>query len=179
MVVGVVGLGKDAEMLVDCLRTNTKHTVNLINPKLIKNSTYKDPYITYKECDKIINAVNLLKYRNSTYKLIEHNELFTYVDKTAYVNHTVLINEGTFIQPKVIIDYKTKIGRSCWICRGSNIGHDCVIEDNVFIGPGVIICGSVTIRTGSFIGAGTLIYDKVHIKEKSIVRGGTVIDKSR
>ena len=59
----------------------------------------------------------------------------------------------------------------------ATIGHDCTIEDYVFIGPGAHICGGVTIEEGAFIGAGAVIKQCVKVGRWSIVGAGAVVVK--
>ncbi len=65
----------------------------------------------------------------------------------------------------VVIHYKAKIGKHCTIGQGVTIGGKNgkvpVIEDNVYIGPGVRILGDVRIGHDSIIGANAVVVKDV------------------
>ena len=63
------------------------------------------------------------------------------------------------------------------INTGSIIEHDCIIGDNTFISPGVILGGNVTIKKNSFIGMGSKIIEgKIIGNNVTIGAGAVVID---
>ena len=67
----------------------------------------------------------------------------------------------------VVIHPGAKIGNHCMICQGVTIGGKSggdfvpVIEDNVFVGPGVVILGNVKIGHDSIIGANAVVLEDV------------------
>ena len=104
--------------------------------------------------------------------------------------------------------YDSKIGRHTRIASfveigGSDVGEFCkieagvfippgtVVEDHVFIGPGVVVCNDkypdlhqkewkpmpVTIRSGARIGAGAVILPGVTVGKLSVVGAGSVVTK--
>ena len=52
------------------------------------------------------------------------------------------------------------------ILQGTSIGHNCIIGENTFIGPGCNILGGVKIGKNCLIGAGTTIYPSITVGEK-------------
>lgn len=85
----------------------------------------------------------------------------TFVDETnAYIDETVVIGEGTVIEPNVRIKGNTVIGKNCVIGFCSDI-TDCQIADNVSIKHSVL--------TESKIGAGTTVGPFAYVRPNCIV----------
>ena len=82
-------------------------------------------------------------------------------------------------------DINAKIGKNCLIQSFVFIPQLTVIEDNVFIGPGTVICNDkyppsnnfkgVKIRNGAKIGARAVILPGVEIGECSLIGAGAVV----
>ena len=85
---------------------------------------------------------------------------------------------GTIIQPNVVISYNVKIGKSCMIHANSVIGHKVSIGNFVNISPLVSIVGPVEIGNYSFIGAGSVIFPNVKIGNHVVISAGSIVDKN-
>ena len=59
----------------------------------------------------------------------------------------------------------------------SAIGHDCIIEDNVHIGSGVILSGGIYVSKNSCITAGAIIIQNIKISQDTLTGAGTVVVK--
>ena len=115
--------------------------------------------------------------------------------------HYVLIRENTIIGNNVmigtmcVIDGNTRIGNNVSIQTGVYIPINTIIEDEVFIGPRVVLTNDKyminpqihtkkpelkgpIIRKGSRIGAGAIILPGIEIGECSIVGAGSVVTKN-
>lgn len=130
------------------------------------------------------------------------------VDRSARIN-TFNIGAGTRIWAFVNISNNVSIGTDCNICdhcfleSGSRVGDrvtikTCVsiwngisIEDDVFIGPGVVFCNDMYPRSryfkraeltilqkGCSIGAGSVILPSLTIGAGAMVGAGSVVTKS-
>jgi UDP-3-O-[3-hydroxymyristoyl] glucosamine N-acyltransferase LpxD len=94
----------------------------------------------------------------------------------------------------VLIKRNSSIGDNCNICNslfegktiiGSNVqidnlvhvAHNCIVEDNVVLTAGVILCGSSTIMNGSWIGTNATILNNVKIGSNSMIGIGSVVTK--
>jgi acetyltransferase-like isoleucine patch superfamily enzyme len=121
-----------------------------------------------------------------------HNVL---VREKSTIGKHVLIGTGTVVDGNMTIGNYVKIESNCYICTDMKIGNQCffgpnvvctndmyplklrdtykaigpVIEDNVTIGGGVVLCPGVRIGSGSFIGAGTVVTK--NIPKNSFVKG--------
>lgn len=80
-----------------------------------------------------------------------------------------LILEGNIIQPAV------RIGNNVTIWGGSHIGHNSVVEDDVFIASHVVVSGDVTIGRGSFFGVNASLRDHIRIGVENLVGAGVVL----
>lgn len=75
----------------------------------------------------------------------------------------------------IIVSSSAKIGKNCNISQGVTIGKSSrgkragapVIGDNVYIGPGAIISGNISIANGAVIGAGAVV--TTDIPENAVV----------
>jgi UDP-perosamine 4-acetyltransferase len=94
---------------------------------------------------------------------------------SAIVSASAQIASGTQLMAGTIVNPGTKVGQNVVVNTSSHIDHDCVIEDHVFIAPGVCISGNVTIRRGAFIGAGTTIIQNVTIGENALIGAGSTV----
>ena len=97
------------------------------------------------------------------------------------------IGKGTKIGSYVEIANST-VGKNCNIQAFVSISNGTIIEDNVFIGPGVRILNDkyppsgklepVIIRKGASIGGGAVILPGVIIGENAIIGAGSVVTKN-
>ncbi len=120
-----------------------------------------------------------------------------YVHPTAVIADDVVIGSGTKIWMNVQIREEVQIGRNCIIGRntyienGITLGDNCkvqnnallyqqaVLEDGVFIGPGVILTNDKVPRAvntdGSLKDAGDWHAGKIHIAQGASLGAGSVI----
>jgi sugar O-acyltransferase (sialic acid O-acetyltransferase NeuD family) len=111
-------------------------------------------------------VTNILKENNCKLTSIIHPSVDI---EYAHVGNNVFIHEG------VKIGANSRIGNDVSIRFNSIVNHDNVIEDNVFIGPGVTLCGYVYIKKGAYIGAGAIIKENITINENAVVGAGAVV----
>ena len=84
---------------------------------------------------------------------------------------------GCFINKRVVVGAKSRIGNYVLINRSASIGHHFNCDDFVSIGPGVTTGGNVTIERGAFVGTGAVILPKIHIGKHAIIGAGAVVTK--
>ena len=98
-----------------------------------------------------------------------------------------MIGDETVVGSLTHVDYNVKIGKKCRIQGMVYIPPLTVIEDEVFIGPGVIFTNDpfpvskkltgVYVEEGAVIGAGAMIKAGVRIGKKSVIGMGSVVTK--
>jgi len=107
--------------------------------------------------------------------------------KSKYQNiYGSVIGKGTKIGSYVEIAHST-VGKNCNIQAFVSISNGTVIEDDVFIAPGVRILNDkyppsntitpVTIKKGASIGGGAILLPGVTIGEYAMVGAGSVVTK--
>jgi acetyltransferase-like isoleucine patch superfamily enzyme len=120
-----------------------------------------------------------------------------YVAPSAKVWHFAVVLDGAFIGPDASIGSHCEIGRSAHVGAGSRIGNGvflppaAFIENNVFVGPGVVFtddkhprAGNTDYRMqppyvedGASIGAGAVILPGVRIGKRAVIGAGAVVTK--
>lgn len=100
------------------------------------------------------------------------------VSSHAFVWHNAEIGENCFIFENNVIQYKVKIGNNVVLWSGNHIGHQTVIEDNVFISSHVVVSGYCTIGANSFLGVNSSVANDVVIARDNIIAMGAVIHKN-
>jgi acetyltransferase-like isoleucine patch superfamily enzyme len=132
------------------------------------------------------------------------------IESTAIIEEDVIIGDRcyighfTFIRPRVIIGDDTEVRAHCVIAADAKIGNrininqftnicrDTIIEDCVFIGPGVIMTNTKKIafrrgyddisqapyiEYGARVGGGVTICPNVRIGRNSTIGAGSVVTK--
>ena len=102
--------------------------------------------------------------------------LATLVDPSVELEYAQ-IGAGTIINQGVALGANVRIGEHCAVRYNSIVNHDNVIEDCVFVGPGVTLSGHVTIRQGAFLGAGSTILEHLEVGPDSVIAAGAVVLK--
>lgn len=85
----------------------------------------------------------------------------------AYIGDNTEIGDNTSIGSLAHIDYNVKIGKECKIEGMTYIPPYTVIDDRVFIGPGVVITNDPYPMSARLVG--------VHIESDSIICAGAVL----
>ena len=73
------------------------------------------------------------------------------VHPSAYVSKSAVIDKGTVVEPKAIVNANSKIGAGCIISAGAIVDHDTILEGCVHINAGAIC------KAGSFIAKNTKV----------------------
>ena len=99
----------------------------------------------------------------------------TIIDPTASIAEDAVIEEGTFIGKKSVINTETRIGAFCIVNTGTIIEHENVIDDYSHVAIGAILCGKVSVGHHSFIGAGTIVIQGKTIGDNCIIGANSTI----
>jgi UDP-3-O-[3-hydroxymyristoyl] glucosamine N-acyltransferase len=97
---------------------------------------------------------------------------------------TVFIDECVKIGPNVIIErglranHQTYIGRYTTIGALSNVSHNVIIGQKVFVANGVLICGSSRIEDNVWLGPGSIVSNSVTVHESARVEIGSMALKN-
>jgi acetyltransferase-like isoleucine patch superfamily enzyme len=103
----------------------------------------------------------------------------------SYIGDNVQVGDNTTIGSLVHIDYDVKIGKNCRIQGMTYIPPLTVIDDRVFIGPGVIFTNDpfptsskligIHVESDTMICAGAIIKAGVRIGTRSVVGMGSIV----
>ena len=104
-----------------------------------------------------------------------------------YIGDNTEIGEGTKVGSLAHVDYGVKIGKNCRIEGMAYIPPLTVIEDDVFLGPGVVFTNDpypmspkmvgVHVESGAVICAGAMLKAGVRVGSKAVVGMGAVVTK--
>lgn len=130
-----------------------------------------------EEFDSLVIAIGA----NSTRKRIaERYSTYKYgiiVDESATIAEDVIIEEGSVVMPKSVINPAVKVGSHCIINSGAIIEHDCIIGDYSHVSPGAVLTGGVTLGKEVHIGANATVLPGITIGDYAIIGAGAVVTK--
>ncbi|MEQ8628963.1 hypothetical protein [Ekhidna sp.] len=89
------------------------------------------------------------------------------------IGENVQIGAGSVIA-RSLFKAKTIIGNCVTMGNMVNIGHNCVIEDEVSILSQAMVCGSSTVRKGARLSPGAIVSNALDVGEGAKVRIGSV-----
>lgn len=115
-----------------------------------------------------------LSLRRKIIDSLAHLDSETLVAPTAIVTDGCSIGKGTAVFHRTVIN-RAYVGSHCVVNTGAIIEHDCVLDENVFIGPGAILCGEVHIGRDVFIGAGAIIKQGISICSGAVIGMAAVV----
>ena len=191
VIIGAGGIGK---IILDIL-SQTNSSVRVIgylddNPRLQGKSKDGVPIVGdtsileslhHKDVGSVIIGIGNIKYMNIRAKYFRKAKdngfrLPNIIHPNTTIAKDVKLGEGIIICAGVVINSGAMIGDNVVIYTASTIDHDCILQGNVYVAPGVHV-GKTQIRSGSYIGLGAHIIDRIIIGENTIVGAGTVVIK--
>lgn len=185
MKIGLIGygeLGKQFEHFISQAFSNYQFIYfdDIANASKIKNAFPFKDYLNQEH--KEVFFLIALGYKHLEVKnnilgeLIKNNrKQFTFIHKTAIIDSTAKIGEGTVIYPNVVIDKNVQIGDAVLLNLSVTIAHDSVINDSCFIAPAAVMNGFSKIGKKCFIGSNGTIIDNVAIADDVTIGAGSVV----
>lgn len=92
-----------------------------------------------------------------------------YIGDDTVIREFVTVNAGT-IGP-------TRVGARCTLLRGSHVGHDAVIEDDVTLSCNVCVGGHAVVMRYANLGMGVLVHQGVVVPPLVMIGMGSVVTK--
>ena len=135
--------------------------------KYVNNSSF---LVTIGQIKSYKKRKELFDYLNSL-----NADLLLIKSSNSYVSKNSIINSGTIVMHKVVIQSNVKIGHNCIINDMALIEHDCIIGNHCHISTGAIINGQVKIGDGVFIGSSAVIRNGITIADNCIIGMGQVV----
>lgn len=99
------------------------------------------------------------------------------VARSASVDATSIIGEGTVVSERAVVTTNVNIGKHVLINVGATISHNTVIGDFSTISPGANVAGNVKLGRGVFVGIGAVISDNISITDGVVIGAGAVVVK--
>ena len=97
------------------------------------------------------------------------------VHPRAYVDPTVVLNEGVVVMAGAVVQPDTVLGRHSIINTSASVDHDGRIGEFANISPGVHLAGNVSIGDAAMIGIGASVLPGLSIGSETIVGGGAAV----
>jgi sugar O-acyltransferase (sialic acid O-acetyltransferase NeuD family) len=126
--------------------------------------TIGDNWIRYYVSQQIKNLVKDFEFVNA-------------IHPSVIIGNNVQLGTGIVVMAGVIINPMAKIGNHTFFATGSQIEHDCTIEDFASVSAGSILGGYVHIKKYSAITLNVTILDRVTIGENSVIGSGSLVLK--
>jgi sugar O-acyltransferase (sialic acid O-acetyltransferase NeuD family) len=109
--------------------------------------------------------------------LVRDFEFVNAIHPSVVIGNNVQIGTGVVAMAGVIINPMAKIGNHTFFATGSQIEHDCIIEDFASVSAGSILGGYVQIKKYSAITLNVTILDRLIIGENCVVGSGSLVLK--
>ena len=166
----IIGSAGVAHEIFDMVSLDTMSTINLCTPKEF-----------YQLPDGAQCMLGFLsqEYRiNLLSKAIDLDRKWpSYVHPGAFVDPSVIINQGIFVYPLCYIGYKAILGDFCNIAPQAVVSHGCQLGKNVVLAPATLIGGSTTIGDNVVFGQKSLIRDKINIASDTVFYMSSLVTK--
>lgn len=190
----IIGTSGFASEITEYILDNNEYEIKGyfdINNEDYKKYNYAAPFLgnendfTFLSNDNVVIAISDYKLRNKIYISLKERSLSfpCIIHNTSLVSRSAIIDEGSILCPFVTLTSNIKIGKNFQANIYSYIAHDCVIGNNVTFAPGVKCNGNVIIEDNVYIGTGVIIHQgkknkPLRIGEGSILAAGSVVTKS-
>jgi sugar O-acyltransferase (sialic acid O-acetyltransferase NeuD family) len=98
--------------------------------------------------------------------------------RSATVHDDVERGPGTVVLSGAVVVTGSRLGRACIVNTNASVDHDCVLEDDVHVAPGVTLCGGVHVGAHTLIGAAATVLPGVSICARSVVGAGATVTRA-
>lgn len=189
-ILGAGGLGRELESWIsgdEIFKYNYKLLGYLDkNLNAFQNITTKYSVLGDIDKDSISNCPNVLlgiagmpvKLRVLTLLQNYNVNILSYMHKSVIIGNNTLYQKGIVSCPNTIISCNVKIGNFFFLNIGSQVGHDCIIGNNVSIMANVDLGGGAHIGNNVFIGSNATILPGVKIPDNTTIGAGSVVIRS-
>ena len=186
MTLAILGSGGHAKSIYDIVKNKNiyffdkkKKFLKIGDKKFIVNDI-SDLINKYKKISNVIVAIGDNENRKKNFDLLKKNnfKLATLIHPKSHIGYGSKIGEGSVVMQGSLINTDSLIGTNCIINSHSSIDHDCIIDNNTHVCPGVIIGGNVKIGKNCWIGLGSKIIENCIIGDNVFVAAGAVVTKN-
>jgi len=190
----LIGGGNQAHYTIDIIEKENKYKIIGIIDSVHNIGTDR---FGYKIIGRQENLIELIKEYNidvgiisigdnwSRYhvynKIVEQVPNFEFanaIHPSVIIGNNVKLGIGVVAMAGVIFNPKSTIGDFTFFATGSQIEHDCVIENFASISAGSVTGGYVKLGKFSAITLGVTVIDRIEIGENTVVGSGSLVVKS-
>jgi sugar O-acyltransferase (sialic acid O-acetyltransferase NeuD family) len=176
----LLGGGQHARVVLDCLLSQQGHVVALFDSRY-EGDLFGVPQRGEYDPDFEPGAFSIVAIGDNAIRkrVVEQTKhVFTNaVHSSAIFSQRASMGVGNMILHGAIIQAQVSIGNHTIINTGSQVDHDCVVEDYAHLAPGVILCGDVSVGEGALVGAGATIIPGKKIGAWATIGAGAVVTK--
>jgi sugar O-acyltransferase (sialic acid O-acetyltransferase NeuD family) len=190
----IVGDGETAELAYEYFTHDSPHEVVAFAVEHAyrkKDEMFGLPVIAFEEIAELYPpdahaafvAISYTKLNRVRERLFRETKkrgyrCLSYVSSRAFVWHNVEIGENCFIFENNVVQYAVRVGHNVVMWSGNHIGHQTVIEENVFISSHVVVSGYCEVGANSFLGVNSSVANNVRIARDCLIGMGAVIHKN-
>jgi UDP-N-acetylglucosamine acyltransferase len=154
---------------------NFIHPTAIVEPGcVLGKNNYIGPFC-YLSCNVTLGDDNRLEGYCSIGTPAEHKNYFTSVSGSVVIGNKNIIREFVTINAGTI--RRTILGDSNMILRGSYVGHDSILEDNITLSCNSMLGGHSYIMKGVNFGLGSMCHQYSVIGAYSMLGMGAVVTK--
>ena len=103
--------------------------------------------------------------------------LASLVDPSSFVSHTARIGAGCVVYPNCFVGLNAALGDRVFVLSGSVINHDVCLESGVVLCSNVTLAGGVHVEAGCYLGQACTIRELLRIGRNSLIGTGAVVVK--
>jgi sugar O-acyltransferase (sialic acid O-acetyltransferase NeuD family) len=189
----IIGGGNQSHYTIDIIEKENKYNIvgiiDSVHPigsdrfgykVLGRQSDIRDLTEKYKTFGGII-AIGDNWGRSNVYNeiinLIPTFEFYNAIHPSVIIGNNVSIGKGVVAMAGCIFNPKSTIGDFTFFATGSQIEHDCFIDDFASVSAGSVLGGHVKISKYSAVTLGVTILDRIVIGENSVIGSGSLVLK--
>ena len=188
----LIGGGGNCKKIIDIILSKNIKIIGILDDKFNNEEiiVYRNVKIiskisdlpSYKNYD-IVMTIGSIDFRLNFFSKYNDYKFPNIIHNNSYVSDTANLGKGIIIHYGVYVGPDTTINDFCHLDTSSIVEHDCILEKNIMVCPGVNICGGVKIKDNVFIGAGSTIINSTNNKEivlnnKCFIGAGSLITKT-
>jgi len=188
----LMSAGGHAKVLAEALKLSGRSIIGIVDPNESPGSFWSgikvlgndDAIFSYlpEEVD-LANGIGSLPGHNLRWQVAARMRkkgynFATILHPSAITAKDVDLSEGVQIMAGAIIQPGTQLGVDSIVNTGGCVDHDCVIDRNCHIAPGVTISGGVSIGANTHVGTGAVIVQGISIGSDSVIAAGSIIHEN-
>lgn len=186
---GAGGFGQEtACYLMDCLQ-GSDYEIKDVAVFIVDDIYFKEPEILnipvikaseflYQNYEILVAIADPIQRRRIVESLPKDARFYTLIHPKAFVSKYAEIEKGSIIAPGAVVSCNTKIGLHAHINYNSTIGHDCTIGNFFTASPGANVGGNCIIKENVFLGANSALREKLAISSDVTIGMGAVVVKN-